>query len=84
MATDLADTIATEAVSPASSAADGQSATARPLADLITADRYLAAKAAMASRRKGVSFSKLIPPGPLCDGGGAVVGVPPFGGGITG
>lgn len=83
MATDLSETIAAEAAAPVSSTADGQSATARPLADLITADRYLAAKAAMASRRKGVQFGKLIPPGPICDDGTAIIGTP-FGGGIHG
>lgn len=83
MATDLTATIAEEAAAPVSSTADGQTATARPLADMITADRYLAAKAAIAKRRRGVTFGKLIPPGPLADGGGAIVGTP-FGGGITG
>jgi hypothetical protein len=80
--TDLTDVIAEEAASPSSSASDGQSATGRPLADLIAADRYLAAKAAAQSRRKGLTFSKLIPPGTLPDGG-CVIGVP-FGGGVTG
>lgn len=83
MATDLTDTIAEEAAAPVSSTADGQSATARPLTDLITADRYLAAKQAIAKRRRGITFGQIIPPGPMADGGGAIVGTP-FGGGITG
>ena len=81
--TDLAGEIASQAVEPSSSASDGQSATARPVADLIAADRYLAAKAAAVGRRKGMTFSKLVPPGCTPDVGQCVLGVP-FGGGVTG
>jgi len=38
---DLTDTIEQAAQDPAAAASDGQSATARPIADLIAADRYL-------------------------------------------
>lgn len=70
-ANDLTDIIATEAVSPVSSAADGQSASGRPIAELIAADKYLAAKAASKLGRRGLLFTKLLPPGPTgdCPGG---------------
>lgn len=74
--TDLTDTIATEAASPVSSSGDGQTATGRSIADLIAADRYLAAKAAARRKRRGLIFNKLLPPGP----GGEF----PTGGGTTG
>lgn len=35
----------------------------RPAADMIAADRYLAAKAAAANPRRGIRFTKLIPGG---------------------
>lgn len=38
---DLTDTIEQAAQDPAAATSDGQSATARPIADLIAADRYL-------------------------------------------
>lgn len=80
---DLSQTIADEAAAPLSSSSDGQASTGRPIADLIAADRYLAAKAAAGQRRRGLSFSKLIPPGTLPDNGGAC-GPTPFGGGVCG
>lgn len=83
MATDLAGTIATAAASPAAASVDGQSVSARPVGDLITADQYLAAKEAAQKRRRGVRFSKLVPPGPLPDDGRALMG-DGFTGGFTG
>lgn len=44
---DLTDTIESAAADPASAASDGQSATARPLADLIAADKYLKGQQAL-------------------------------------
>lgn len=76
---DLSNDIATQAVEPISSTADGQSSTGRSTADIITADQYLAAKTAMRKRRRGVAFTKLTTPGALDDCGRA--GTPPFNGG---
>jgi hypothetical protein len=79
-ATDLSETIAEEAVSPASSSSDGQASAGRSISELIEADQYLAAKAAAAQRRRGIVFTQLIPPGTLPD-----CGAPgPFGGGVCG
>ncbi len=80
---DLTTAIVDAATGPASATVDGQSVTARSAADLIALDRYLHAKAAQQSRRKGATFGKFIAPGPLPDDGGGVIGVP-FGGGILG
>lgn len=66
---DLSNDIAQQAVEPISSAADGQSSTGRSTADMIAADQYLAQKAAAKKRRRGVSFTKLVPPGPADDCG---------------
>lgn len=43
---DLSETIEQAAQDPAAAANDGQSATARPIADLIAADKYLKGQAA--------------------------------------
>lgn len=43
---DLTEAIEQAALDPASASVDGQSATARPLSDLIEADRYLRGLAA--------------------------------------
>jgi hypothetical protein len=66
---DLSSDIAAQAVEPISTTADGQSSTGRSVADLIAADQYLAGKAASRMRRRGVAYVKLIPAGPLSDGG---------------
>ena len=60
--TDLSETIASEAAAPLSSSGDGQSATGRSIDELIKADQYLAAKAAARSKRRGLLFTKLVPP----------------------
>jgi len=49
---DLTETIEEAAESPAAHAVDGESATARPIQDLIAADKYLAAKQ---NRTKGMN-----------------------------
>lgn len=43
--------------------------TARPIGDQIRADQYLAQKTAQRKRRRGVAFTKLIPPGAAPDCG---------------
>lgn len=68
---DLTDDILAQAVEPVASASDGQSATGRPIGDMIQADQYAATKAAARKRRRGLRFSKLLNPGALSDGGNA-------------
>lgn len=70
--TDLSTTIATEAALPASSTSDGQSASGRPIGDLIQADQYLGNRKAITNRRRGMYLSRLIPPGAF--GGRACLG----------
>lgn len=71
---DLTSDIATQALEPSSVSADGQSASARPVADLVTAQQFLDARSAMRKRRRGVTFTKLVPPGAACDEGRTGVG----------
>jgi len=68
VANDLTQTIATAAATPAAAASDGQSATSRPIADLIAADQYLAGRVAAGNRQRGLSFSKIIKAGTMPDG----------------
>ncbi len=53
------------AAAPAEFESDGQRYKAQRLADLITADRYLEAKAVQAAGKGfgGVTFRKFVPPG---------------------
>lgn len=69
---DLTDTIESAAADPSSASSDGQSATARPLADLIAADKYLKGQDALTGTnanggpRSGwgaVRMARAIPPG---------------------
>jgi hypothetical protein len=60
--TDLAPAIQTAAQAPLSAAADGMTATAQPIAAMIQADRYAAAKAARAVRGRGLMFTRLYGP----------------------
>lgn len=64
---DLSDDIAEQAVEPLTSAADGQSATGRSTGELLEADRYLGNKPARKTARRGIAFSKLIPPASISD-----------------
>lgn len=66
---DLSSDIAQQAVEPASSAADGQSSSARPVGDLIKAQQFLDAKAVMKKRRRGLLMTRIVTPGPLDDYG---------------
>jgi hypothetical protein len=68
---DLTTTIETEAALPASSSADGQSASARPIGDLIKAQQFIDAKAVLKKRRRGLLFTKLVTPGAASDCGRA-------------
>lgn len=59
---DLSQQIETAASQPKSAQNGDQKVEARPLSELIAADKYLAAKTA-AARAPAVVFSKLVPPG---------------------
>jgi hypothetical protein len=60
---DLSSNIVSAVTGPQSATADGVSVTQQKAADLIAADQYLAAKAAAASKSRGLRFSVLVPPG---------------------
>ncbi len=60
--TDLSADIATAATSPKSVQNGDQKVESRPVAELIEADKYLAAKTALATAPR-VLFNKLVPPG---------------------
>ena len=60
--TDLSADIAAAAVTVKSMQNGDQKAEARPISELIEADKYLAAKAALATSPR-VIFNKLVPPG---------------------
>ena len=75
---DLTTSIQQAATDPAAVTSDGISVTARSVAELIAADQYLAAKANAGKRRRGITFTKLITPGALSDGGQSLGGPPSF------
>lgn len=60
---DLTDDINDQVLEPLSSTADGQSATGRPIDDLIKVDNRNRAIAAAAKRRRGMMFSVFRTPG---------------------
>lgn len=63
MPDNLEDAIRQNAQGPAQVSGDAGSVKQHPLADQIAADRYLASKDAVKSRKRGLRFSKLVPPG---------------------
>ena len=63
MADELDDTIRQNAQGPAKAAGDAGSVEQHKLPDQIAADRYLASKEAAKSKRRGLAFNKLVPPG---------------------
>jgi len=63
MADELEDTIRENAQGPAKAAGDSGSVEQHKLTDQIEADRYLASKTAAASKRRGLVFNQLVPPG---------------------
>lgn len=63
MAGDLEDTIRENAQGPAKAAGDAGSVEQHKLTEQIEADRYLASKNAAKSKRRGLAFNKLVPPG---------------------
>jgi len=63
MTENLDDTIRQNATGPAKVAGDAGSVEQHSLPDQIAADRHLAAKEAVRSKRRGLKFNKLLPPG---------------------
>jgi hypothetical protein len=63
MPDDLDDTIRQNAQGPARASGDAGSVEQHKLPDQIEADRYLASKQAARSKRRGLVFNQLVPPG---------------------
>ena len=63
MAENLEETIRENAEGPAKVAGDAGSVEQHDLSDQIEADRYLCSKQAAKSKRHGLQFNKLVPPG---------------------
>ena len=63
MADDLDQSIRENAEGPAKATGDSGSMEQHPLPDQIEADRYLRSKEAAKSKRLGLRFTKLVPPG---------------------
>lgn len=60
---ELDDTIRQNAQGPAKAAGDAGSLEQHKLSEQIEADKYLASKAASKSKRRGLQFNKIVPPG---------------------
>jgi len=60
---DLKDTIRDNAQGPAKASGDSGSMEQHKLPDQIAADKYLSAKAAARSKRRGLIFNQFVPPG---------------------
>ena len=63
MAEELDDKILENAQGPAKASGDAGSVEQHKLTDQIAADRHLASKKAARSKRRGLTFDKLSPPG---------------------
>jgi hypothetical protein len=63
MTDDLDNTIRENAQSPAKASGDAGSVEQHKLSEQIAADRYLKSKEAAKSKRRGLAFNKLVPPG---------------------
>lgn len=63
MADELEDQIRENAKTPAKAAGDAGSVEQHKLTDQIEVDRYLTSKEAAKSKRRGLRFNKLVPPG---------------------
>ncbi len=63
MPDDLTEEIRQNAQGPAKAAGDAGSVEQHKLPDQIAADKYLASKDAAKSKRRGLVFNKLVPPG---------------------
>jgi hypothetical protein len=67
---DQSGQIQTNALAPAQVTVDGTTVQQQKVPDQILGDRYAATASALGKRRRGLRFSKLIPPGPVSDNGG--------------
>ncbi len=63
MPDNLDDAIRQNAQGPAKAAGDAGSVEQHKLTEQIEADKYLASKQAAKSKRRGLVFNKLVPPG---------------------
>jgi hypothetical protein len=63
MPDELHDAIEQNAKGPAKASGDAGSVEQHKLAEQIEADRYLASKEAVKSKKRGLRFNKLVPPG---------------------
>ena len=63
MADELDDTIRENAQGPAKVAGDAGSVEQHKPSEQIEADRYLASKQAAKTKRRGLRFNKIVPPG---------------------
>ena len=63
MAEDLEEKIRENAEGPAKVAGDAGSVEQHKLSEQIEADRYLCSKEAAKSKKRGLRFNKLVPPG---------------------
>jgi len=63
MPDDLKDAISENAKGPAKAAGDAGSVEQHKLSEQIAADKYLTSKEAVKSKRRGLQFNKLVPPG---------------------
>jgi hypothetical protein len=59
----LDDAIRENAQGPAKASGDAGSIEQHKLSEQIEADRFLASKAAAKSKRRGLRFNKIVPPG---------------------
>jgi hypothetical protein len=62
MADELDDTIRQNAQGPAKASGDAGSVEQHKLDEQIEADRYLASKEGVKSKKRGLRFNKLVPP----------------------
>lgn len=63
MAEELENAIRVSAQGPAKASGDAGSIEQHKLTDQIATDKYLASKAAAHSPRRGLTFTKFVPPG---------------------
>jgi hypothetical protein len=65
MSDEVSNKLAEAAVGPRRVRTDAGEVEAHDLDQMIEADKYLAAKAATASKSRGLRFNKIIPPGTI-------------------
>lgn len=63
MPDDIRQSIEENAAGPAQVTGDSGSVRMQPLKDQIAADQYLSGKTAATNKRKGLRFTKFVPPG---------------------